>query len=199
MRHVLGTPQYQNQNSTIQSLLQQQKQDGKSFSSAPNNSTTTIVNTSHTKVGDAKTHNSYLDDEVDHWYQIVQADYTGLGWEPFTKLVLRRFFTCNQVGPTTTPLSAPDKDHTKPSDSGFFNLRNPVVKRISASEMAKRREKGLCYNCDEVYTFVHKCSKHQLFPMVGDVDDEVCLEPDSNTDQSTEAEPLIDEYETCTL
>lgn len=37
--------------------------------------------------------------------------------------------------------------------------------------MAKRREKGLCYNCDDVYTPGHKCVRPQLYLMVGEPDD----------------------------
>lgn len=38
----------------------------------------------------------YLDNEADYWYQTVQAEYLGLGWEAFTTLLLRRFSTGNQ-------------------------------------------------------------------------------------------------------
>lgn len=35
----------------------------------------------------------------------------------------------------------------------------PEIKKISPQEMANRREKGLCYNCDEVYSRGHKCQR----------------------------------------
>lgn len=61
----------------------------------------------------------------------------------------------------------------------------PDIKKISPTEMAKRREKGLCYNCDEVYVREHKCQKPQLFLMVGDedseLDDEFALHPEHLT------------------
>lgn len=44
---------------------------------------------------------------------------------------------------------------------------NPI-RRISSAEARERREKGLCYFCDEWYTPGHKCSKPQLF-MISDV------------------------------
>ncbi|KAG8047724.1 hypothetical protein GUJ93_ZPchr0008g12374 [Zizania palustris] len=31
--------------------------------------------------------------------------------------------------------------------------------RLSADQLAKRRAKRLCYNCDEVYTSGHKCKR----------------------------------------
>lgn len=39
----------------------------------------------------------------------------------------------------------------------------PGVKRITWEEMQKRREKGLCFNCDEKFTPGHKCKTKQAF------------------------------------
>lgn len=33
------------------------------------------------------------------------------------------------------------------------------VKRLTRAEMAERRAKGLCYNCDEQFTSEHRCKK----------------------------------------
>ncbi|KAF5761352.1 putative retrotransposon gag domain, aspartic peptidase domain superfamily [Helianthus annuus] len=51
---------------------------------------------------------------------------------------------------------------------------NPV-RRLSAAEARSRREKGLCYYCDDRYTPGHKCSKPQLFMIseVHEVDNKV--------------------------
>lgn len=38
--------------------------------------------------------------------------------------------------------------------------------------MYHRREKGLCYNCEEVYTFGHKCKSKQLFVLYTDSTDD---------------------------
>ena len=35
----------------------------------------------------------------------------------------------------------------------------PFVKRLTRAEMAERRAKGLCYNCDESYMLGHKCTR----------------------------------------
>lgn len=48
----------------------------------------------------------------------------------------------------------------------------PYIKKITPAEMAVRREKGLCYNCDEAFVPRHKCVKQQLFLIVGDENDE---------------------------
>ncbi|KAL4582748.1 hypothetical protein LXL04_007307 [Taraxacum kok-saghyz] len=37
--------------------------------------------------------------------------------------------------------------------------RNPAWKRLTSSEMAERRAKGLCFNCDEMFSAGHKCAK----------------------------------------
>lgn len=65
----------------------------------------------------------------------------------------------------TFQTSAPSKEAPKPVTQPN---KWPEIKRISPQEMAKRREKRLYYNCDEVYTRGHKCVKPQLYLMVGD-------------------------------
>lgn len=52
--------------------------------------------------------------------------------------------------------------------------RNPTWKRLTTSEMAERRAKGLCFNCDEMFSVGHKCSK--LFCIMMADDDEVIEE-----------------------
>ncbi|XP_026416204.1 uncharacterized protein LOC113311598 [Papaver somniferum] len=39
--------------------------------------------------------------------------------------------------------------------------------------MRKRREKGLCYNCDEVFQAGHRCIKQQIFMLVVDEEDTI--------------------------
>lgn len=53
--------------------------------------------------------------------------------------------------------------------------------------MAARREKGLCYNCDECYTPTHKC-KSRCFLIIADDDDfgDPDTFPISDTDQPTQ-------------
>ena len=43
-------------------------------------------------------------------------------------------------------------------------------KRLSPTELAMRREKGLCFNCDEKYTRGHKCTS-SLFLFVTEDDE----------------------------
>lgn len=87
--------------------------------------------------------------------------------EVFMELMEKRVRTSV---PRTTPTSfAAAKDTLKTAHSSPV-AKWPEVKKISPQEMAKRRERGLCYNCDEIYTRGHKCIKPQLFLMVGDDD-----------------------------
>nr|DAD39879.1 TPA_asm: hypothetical protein HUJ06_014202 [Nelumbo nucifera] len=44
------------------------------------------------------------------------------------------------------------------------------IRKLSPTELQKRREQGLCYNCDEKYTMGHKCKK--LFFIELEEDDE---------------------------
>ncbi|KAI4371645.1 hypothetical protein MLD38_009972 [Melastoma candidum] len=39
----------------------------------------------------------------------------------------------------------------------------PPHKRLSPAEMEEKRMKGLCFWCDEKYTFNHKCNNRRLF------------------------------------
>ncbi|KAI5402905.1 hypothetical protein KIW84_050485 [Lathyrus oleraceus] len=40
--------------------------------------------------------------------------------------------------------------------------KNPAIKRISLAEMQLRREKGLCYFCDDKFSFSNECPNKQL-------------------------------------
>ena len=57
------------------------------------------------------------------------------------------------------------------------NQRNPNIKRISPAEMQLRREKGLCYWCDEPFSITHKCPNRQVMMLQYD-DNADNLEPE---------------------
>lgn len=57
---------------------------------------------------------------------------------------------------------------------------NMVRKRLSQEEINERRNKGLCFGCNEPYFRYHRCHRRQLYSMVveyeeveGDEGDEV--------------------------
>ena len=69
---------------------------------------------------------------------------------------------------TATPNAVISKIASKPSLPSLLPtpvappLKHTNVKRISPTEMQLRREKGLCYFCDEKFSFNHKCPNRQL-------------------------------------
>ncbi|KAJ0668240.1 putative nucleotidyltransferase, Ribonuclease H [Helianthus annuus] len=64
---------------------------------------------------------------------------------------------------------------------------NPV-RRISNAEARERREKGLCYYCDDKYTPGHRCNKPQFF-MIQDVLEDEEQTPDLDIHDSDVTEP----------
>ncbi|KAF8405746.1 hypothetical protein HHK36_007823 [Tetracentron sinense] len=52
---------------------------------------------------------------------------------------------------------------TSPTSSPKTNSLPSTVKKFSWEEMQKRREKGLCFNCNERYTLGHRCAVKQMF------------------------------------
>lgn len=68
--------------------------------------------------------------------------------------------------PLITP---PPLGFATPSNPSSPSIATPLpVKKLTPQEMHVRREKGLCYNCDEVYSFGHRCKNKQVFLMVSD-------------------------------
>lgn len=66
----------------------------------------------------------------------------------------------------------------KPNSNG--NTRNPNNKNMSAAEIQLRRDKGLCYFCDEKFSYTHKCPNKHKFMMLQLTDDEDNEEVDEN-------------------
>lgn len=65
--------------------------------------------------------------------------------------------------------------------------RLPFVKRLSRAEMEEHRKKGLCYNCDELYTAGHQCKRLFWLERI----DESHLEPDILVEETKEPEISI--------
>ena len=59
-----------------------------------------------------------------------------------------------------------------------FNPRNQNIKKISPAEIQLRREKNLCYFCDEKFSPAHKCPNRQV--MLLQLEDDEELQPDRN-------------------
>lgn len=63
--------------------------------------------------------------------------------------------------------------------------RSPTFKRFTASELRVRREKGLCYYCEEKYHPQHRC-KAACFLLVGQDEIEEILHPPGETEERPE-------------
>ncbi|KAK8503057.1 hypothetical protein V6N12_011317 [Hibiscus sabdariffa] len=67
----------------------------------------------------------------------------------------------NPTIPTTKSFNAKGEGQlAKPvGNSSKVGSSAPFIKRLTRIEMAERRAKGLCYNCDESYSLGHKCKR----------------------------------------
>ncbi|KAL5854625.1 hypothetical protein ACOSQ4_004427 [Xanthoceras sorbifolium] len=50
-----------------------------------------------------------------------------------------------------------------PTHKPLTSTRQTAARRVTGQEAKERREKGLCYCCDERYTLGHHCQRPQLF------------------------------------
>ncbi|KAK9157659.1 hypothetical protein Scep_004233 [Stephania cephalantha] len=80
--------------------------------------------------------------------------------------------------PTKLPTSAPLALEKLPS---LPSRLPPSAKRLTPAEMAARREKGLCFNCEEKLSPGHRCKgKHLLYIVPNDDDGDECATLDSD-------------------
>ncbi|XP_075478825.1 uncharacterized protein LOC142519678 [Primulina tabacum] len=69
--------------------------------------------------------------------------------------------------PSTLPPLLPTP--SLPTAPGGVRAKPPfLIKKLSPAEMAARRDKGLCYNCDEKYSFGHRCQGKLFCFMIDD-------------------------------
>ncbi|KAM1805116.1 hypothetical protein ACFX12_030902 [Malus domestica] len=82
--------------------------------------------------------------------------------------------------PSTWPLPPPP---STPS-------HKPIL-RFTQAEMRARREKGLCFNCDEQYRPGHRCRQSHVFLLLAD---DGCSDPDLDSDASlTQPSVLVEQ------
>lgn len=83
------------------------------------------------------------------------------------------------------------------SVSSVNNLSKPKMaaplKKLSREEMQARRDKGLCYNCDEVYKFGHKCKARQFFMITIEEEDEEDGHDTKEIQENNEVELIMEE------
>ncbi|PKI34303.1 hypothetical protein CRG98_045301 [Punica granatum] len=86
---------------------------------------------------------------------------------------------------------------------GGFTLTSPTmlpgkqpVKRLSYAEAQQRREKGLCFYCDEKYTFNHKCAaRPKLFLFEEDTEQHNDPASDTPSDSALAEELQVQEVQ----
>lgn len=64
----------------------------------------------------------------------------------------------------------------------------PTRKILSTAEMRARREKGLCYNCEEQFTPGHKCKRSHMFFLITKKEQVDYLAPTQGTNQLNESQ-----------
>ncbi|KAK6139155.1 hypothetical protein DH2020_027104 [Rehmannia glutinosa] len=74
--------------------------------------------------------------------------------------------------PSYTNFKKPEPLLPNPGKAQTNPVTKPPIKLLTASEMAARREKGLCYNCDEPFSFGHRC-KQRINYMIMTEDEEL--------------------------
>ncbi|GKE54727.1 transposon ty3-G gag-pol polyprotein, partial [Tanacetum coccineum] len=96
-----------------------------------------------------------------------------------------RFSTTSSVGRLTPTDSA---GILGPGPTTTLALPSPPTRRISNTEAKARREKGLCYYCDEKYLPGHRCTKPQFF-MIHDVGEDEETSPATESAAADYSEP----------
>ncbi|KAK6163811.1 hypothetical protein DH2020_000675 [Rehmannia glutinosa] len=87
----------------------------------------------------------------------------------------------NSVRPYSTSYPQVKRAHIIPNQANRSLPPKPPVKLLSASEMAARREKWLCYNCDEPFTIGHRC-KHRINYMIMTEEEELSYLQETSED-----------------
>lgn len=88
------------------------------------------------------------------------------------------YFVSTGVKPVQQPQPSASKNTNlppllpTPTHKPFsFPHRAPSIKKMSPAEMQLRREKGLCYTCDDKFSINHKCPNRQYLLLLGDDED----------------------------
>jgi hypothetical protein len=106
---------------------------------------------------------------------------------------------------TKPPFNTPKPDIGQKNTAPILNTpptrpmsqyqKNPNIKRISPVEMQLRREKGMCYWCDDKFSFTHKCPNRQLMLLHYDdceqnqIPDVGIQQPDLTTENTNHNQP----------
>ncbi|XP_026398913.1 uncharacterized protein LOC113294751 [Papaver somniferum] len=101
--------------------------------------------------------------------------------------------------PLSVPTNYSQRQPTSPVTSPTNHSRNfsspavsftPPIKKLSYAEMRKRREKGLCYNCNEVFQAGHKCLKQRIYMLADDDEESTLYGEESPIEGASKKQPL---------
>ncbi|XP_062119217.1 uncharacterized protein LOC133832962 [Humulus lupulus] len=111
-----------------------------------------------------------------------KQELTRSSWSPRTasptQVITPSSFTAYKHGPNS---NVPPSQSTI-TQSGITHL---PVKKLTSTEMKDRRDRGLCYTCDEKFNYGHKCKNKMLI---------MCVQRDEDVESGTETGVL--EFET---
>lgn len=68
---------------------------------------------------------------------------------------------------------------------------SPGVRRLTAREMQERRQKNLCYNCDEKWSAQHRCKNHPHLLMVEFEEERMALDNDEDAEAAEQISSAI--------
>lgn len=90
----------------------------------------------------------------------------------------------------TTPLITPIKTTLCPSKNPNTPSHNrfPEIRRLTDQELQKKREKGICYRCDEKWNPRHHCKKKELSVLITHEDEDQEDEPQIEVEKDPEIE-----------
>lgn len=114
---------------------------------------------------------------LNHAYSLAKLRESTLENEKKGKAVVKSSYTTSNWGPNVSKNVASNSSKGLLENPLVKNV-NPTIKKLSPAEMQSRNERGLCYNCDKVYSARHKCKKQQLYMLMGeeqDGNDEISL------------------------
>lgn len=101
-------------------------------------------------------------------------NYKGNHWSPSPSTYQANRQTYPRLAPPPephqlpTPNRPPDTRNTNPTYANNFNTRPTIpMRRISPTQTQERREKGLCYFCEDKYQPGHRCNKPRLYLLEG--------------------------------
>lgn len=103
--------------------------------------------------------------------------------------------TRNDQTQTTEKATNPPLLPTPPTRPMSQFQKNPAIKRISPAEMQLRREKGLCYFCDDKFSFSHKClNKHLMLLELHDDTEYLNSSSSEDITNTTESEEVTEHH-----